>query len=229
MELVLDKLLDLGYIRSSLPLREHLVVNCVPGAGKTTFIRKLLTEEGNFAAFTTGKPDPANVHGNWIRKWEGKLDSSKINILDEYQNLTSIPEGFHILFGDPVQSCNPLVLPPHLTCTETKRFGKQTCELLNSLGFQISSSLEDIVEIEDIYTGEPEGQVICCEREVANLLTAHNLDFLQIQDIIGATFEVVTFITSNSFPSSEKADHFRCLTRHSKRLKILCLNAEYLN
>ena len=229
MELVLDKLLDLGFVRSSLPLRESLIINCVPGAGKTTFIRSLIKEFDIFSAFTTGKPDPPNLTGRWLKEWKGSAAEGKINILDEYQNLKEIPAGVQILFGDPTQSCNPLILSPHLTCSETKRFGAQTCKLLSELGFPISSQKEDIVQIEDIFKAELEGQIICCEREVADLLSAHNLSFAQIQDIVGATFDIVTFVTSNSFAQSEQADHFRCLTRHKSKLKILCPDASYLN
>ena len=228
MELVLDKLLDLGFIRSTLPLRDCLIINCVPGAGKTTFIRNLIKEFDLFAAFTTGKPDPPNLTGRWIQKWEGSAEEQKINILDEYQSLKSIPTNIQILFGDPTQSCNPLILSPHLTCIETKRFGNQTCKLLNNLGFSISSQKEDIVLIEDIFKADLEGQIICCEKEVADLLHNHSLQFAQIQDIIGSTFEVVTFVTSNPFSLSEQADHFRCLTRHRTKLKILCPEASYL-
>lgn len=227
MEVVIDKLLDLGFERTLLPLREILVVNCVPGAGKTSFIRKLIQSDSNFEAFTTGKPDLPNLTGNHIAKWEGICNPDKITILDEYQRLTTYPEGVQVMFGDPTQCCNPLILAPHLTCFQTHRFGSETCNLLNSIGFPINSIKSDLVRIKDIYSEDLIGQVICCEPEVEKLLTAHCVEYLNCEEVIGQTFEVVTFVTANSISKANKQKHLICLTRHSKELLVLCPDGHY--
>lgn len=227
MDIVIDKLLDLGFSRTLLPLREILVVNCVPGAGKTSFIRELIQSDCNFEAFTTGPPDSPNLTGNYIAKWTGTTNPEKFTILDEYQRLTTFPEGVQAVFGDPTQSCNPFLLAPHLISRQTHRFGSETCALLNSIGFPINSIKTDSVRIRDIYSEDPIGQVICCEADVERLLIAHGVSFLTCSEVIGQTFEKVTFVTSNQISRANRQKHLICLTRHSLELLILCPDGLY--
>nr|QIJ97067.1 Triple gene block protein 1 [Papaya mild mottle associated virus] len=228
MDVIIDKLVDLGFSRTPLPLSNILVVNCVPGAGKTSFIRELVQSDYNFEAFTTGVPDNPNLTGNHITKWAGIANPEKFTILDEYQRLTSFPEGVQAVFGDPTQSCSPYILAPHLICWRTHRFGSETCALLNSIGFPVNSVKIDSVRIRDIYSEELVGQTICCEPEVEKLLSAHGVPFLNHTEVIGQTYDKVTFVTSNQISRANRQNHLICLTRHSLELLILCPDGLYV-
>lgn len=227
MNNLFDILRNSNFIRTSLNLRSVVVINCVPGAGKTSLIRKLISENPSIEAYTAGIADTPNLSGNFIRKWEGKSDESKFTILDEYQLLDREPEGVDALFGDPLQSLSGFSLCAHWIQEKSQRIGQEGALLLRELGFQITSELKDKIVIEDLYKGEPEGQIICCEEDVEQLLIRHNANFLRLCEIIGRTFEVVTFVTSNRFDQGDRVKHFICLSRHKRKLLILCPEGTY--
>lgn len=227
MNNLFDILRDFGFIRTSLNLNGVIVINCVPGAGKTSLIRKIVSENPFIEAYTAGIADTPNLSGNFIRKWEGRSEENKFTILDEYQLLDKEPEGVNALFGDPLQSLRGFTLCAHWIQDKSQRIGKEGALLLRELGFQITSELQDKVVIEDIYRGEPEGQIICCEEDVEQLLIRHKAKFLNLCEIIGKTFEVVTFVTSNRFDQGNRVKHFICLSRHKSKLLILCPEGTY--
>nr|QBA83595.1 triple gene block protein 1 [Cowpea mild mottle virus] len=229
MNELISKLADKNYIRLGNKLGNPIVINCVPGAGKTTLIRELIEEHSCFAAFSTVRPDQENLSGRKIEKFTGEVPKDKLVILDEYQNLPSIPEGIFAVFGDPLQSCKPVPLEANFISFKSHRFGKSTEELLKKLNFRVETDKEDSVSIEDIFEGEPEGQVICFEKEVVELLKSHSVDFLEPQNLQGLTFRSVTYITTGSVTETNKHFHLICLTRHSDSLKILSPGAIYPN
>nr|URX65498.1 triple gene block protein 1 [Cowpea mild mottle virus] len=227
MNELLDILREYNFERLGHRLSEPIVINCVPGAGKTHLIRALLERSESFVAFTTSSPDPQNLSGKRIQHISELKETNKLILLDEYQNLTELPAKVFAIFGDPLQSTNPFLLPANFVCYETRRFGKATASLLQSLNFRVSSNLEDTLIVEDIFSGELEGQVICFESEVANLLRAHSVDFLTPCTCQGKSFEVVTFVTSGEFSEVNRHQHLICLTRHRSKLKILSPEAKY--
>nr|UZP17168.1 triple gene block 1 [Cowpea mild mottle virus] len=227
MNELLTLLSKYNFTRLGHKLGDPIVVNCVPGAGKTTLIRELLASSDSFIAYSTVRADPPNLTGRRIEKLPTELPKGKFIVLDEYQNLKDLPSGLFAVFGDPLQSLTPLNLPATFITTNTHRFGKSTCSILNTLDFKIESSKEDLVVVEDIFKGELEGTVICFESEVASLLNRHAVEFLLPCEFQGETFKVVTFVTSGVINLSNKSKHLICLTRHSEKLKILCPNADY--
>nr|QIJ97115.1 Triple gene block protein 1 [Cowpea mild mottle virus] len=229
MNELISKLADNNYIRLGSRLGSPIVINCVPGAGKTTLIRELIKESSNFAAFSTVRADQENLIGRKIEKFTGELPKDKLVILDEYQNLSTIPKGVFAVFGDPLQSCKPSFLEADFISFKSYRFGKSTAKLLKTLGFKVETDKEDIVSIENIFEGEPVGQVICFEEEVVTLLRNHSVEFLEPKDLQGLTFETVTFITTGSVTEANKHFHLICLTRHSNSLKVLSPEALYPN
>ncbi|QYF50260.1 MAG: TGB1 protein [Hainan betaflexivirus] len=222
MNIVLDCLCEFGFRRLSNKLGKPVVVNCVPGAGKTTLIRKVLSLSLDCVAFTTGEPDCISLTGNHIKRWEGHLIPGKVNILDEYQRLTTLPEGFDFIFGDPTQALHPNVLEPCFVSYYSHRFGSETAALLQRLGFEIQAEGEDQVIVGDLYKVDPIGTIICFQEEVCKLLKAHGLDFHGVSDIIGATYDTVTFYCSGPFNHSQAHLFLICLTRHRKKLLVLC-------
>nr|UDF48724.1 triple gene block protein 1 [Cowpea mild mottle virus] len=229
MNELLDILSEYNFERLGHRLSEPIVINCVPGAGKTHLIRTLIESSDNFVAFTTGVPDAPNLTGKRIEHISKFKNSGKLVLLDEYQNLPTLPEGLFAVFGDPLQSKNPILLPANFISYKSRRFGKNTAQLLQALDFKVHSDLEDEVIIKDIFIGEPEGQIICFEQEVIDLLRAHNLDFLTPCSCQGESFEVVTFVTTGSVSPDNKHEHLICLSRHKAKLIILCPQSMYPN
>nr|QTF19690.1 triple gene block protein 1 [Cowpea mild mottle virus] len=229
MNELISKLTDNNYIRLGSKLGSPIVINCVPGAGKTTLIRELIKECSNFAAFSTVRADQENLIGRKIEKFTGEVPKDKLVILDEYQNLPTIPKGIFAVFGDPLQSCKPIPLEADFISFKSYRFGKSTEKLLKSLGFEVETDKEDTVSIEDIFEGEPTGQVVCFEKAVTALLRSHSVEFLEIKDLQGLTFKSVTFVTTGLVTEANKHFHLICLTRHCDSLKILSPGATYPN
>nr|AGS13107.1 TGB1 [Cowpea mild mottle virus] len=229
MNELISKLADKNYIRLGSKLGSPIVINCVPGAGKTTLIRELLAEHSCFAAFSTVRADQENLVGRKIEKFTGEVPCDKLVILDEYQNLPSIPKGVFAVFGDPLQSCKPISLEANFISIKSHRFGKNTEKLLRKLSFEVVADKADTVLVEDIFGSELEGQVVCFEEEVVKLLNSHSVDFLEPQNLQGLTFKSVTFITTGTVTEANKHFHLICLTRHSDSLKILSPGAVYPN
>ncbi|QBJ27539.1 triple gene block protein 1 [Birch carlavirus] len=231
MDVVIQKAISIGCIRLSTVNSNPLVFHCVPGAGKSTLIRDLINEDSRFLAYTFGVADKSSLvarirdHSEYVKE-EAK---DKIVIVDEYLEGDFEALGPRIVFGDPCQSSiTSRVLKPNFILSETKRFGRQTCNLLNILDYNISSSKEDKVTIGGIFDLEPAGQVIAFEPEVKNLLRAHSCDFLDICQIRGKTFKTVTFITAVEWPTAGQEHWFyQALTRHTEEILILSPNASF--
>lgn len=218
---VLNKLVDCGFVRVGPSLNKPVIINCVPGGGKTTLIRQLLEEFEHIVAYTTADPDPANLKGNQIKALPPVPEEGKLVILDEYQNLEQLPTWIDFAFGDPLQSCNPNLLKADFLSYRTHRFGRDTCKLLGRLGFRVESDLEDLVTFGNIFERELEGQVVCCEQEVEELLQSHTVDYLTPKTAQGKTFDVVTFCCSERPTANNLHLYLICLTRHTSKLQIL--------
>nr|SNQ27847.1 triple gene block protein 1 [Elm carlavirus] len=231
MNSVLDVLCEFGFSRISISSERPLVVHCVPGAGKSTAIRSILRSCENSVAYTFGVCDPAQIEGCRIRsasEWH-EPNSGTIVIVDEYTEGDFKSLKPTVVFGDPCQApVSAITLKPHFICKSTKRFGKETCNLLRSLGYEINSEKGDTLVHEPIFEGELEGVIVAFESDVKHLLAEHYCEFLDICEIRGKTFEVVTFVTSTEGkPVKNLEKYYQCLTRHSSKLKILSPDASF--
>nr|WCR76309.1 triple gene block protein 1 [American hop latent virus] len=228
MEIVLEIAEKFGFVRVSNKLSKPLVFHCVPGAGKSSLIRELLDASDCFRAYTFGACDRVNLSGKYIRRapWSDSDILGKLLLVDEYTEGTFDLSIAFAVFGDPLQSTRDNFCTPHFTCHLSRRFGQKTASLLRLLGYQIESTKEDVVLIEDIFKADPIGEVVCYEKEIYNLLCAHCVEFKTPDEIRGATFKNVTFITASSEPVDSKAA-FICLTRHTEKLQILCPDASF--
>lgn len=231
MDIVLAELEKSGFQRIARVNRGALVVHCVPGAGKSSLIRRLLDRSTIFTAYTFGVADPVNLSGRRIlpaKEYRGQSTTDFI-IVDEYTEGDWEALNPRVIFGDPCQthSENNYLLADFV-CFKTQRFGQQTCNLLRSFGFAIESDLKDEVVITRAVGSEIVGELIVGDCEAATFAEFHGAEFKRVNDIRGSTFPEVTFLTSyESIPDSLRADFYLCLTRHRTKLRILTPDAVF--
>nr|QQG34554.1 TGB1 [Tagetes carlavirus 1] len=205
-----------------------IVFHCVPGAGKSSCIREILAFDSRFEAYTLGPEDPANLSNNRIRAFTGSLDKSKYNILDEYNLREVDKKEFIAVFGDPIQACVEHSLRAQFICRISRRFGTCTSQFLRTLGFEVEATGEDSVQLGGLYEVDPLDTIIYYEEDVGCLLRRHLLEAFDITEVVGQTFDSVTFVTSHSvLPRADRAKVFQCLTRHRRSLLIMCPNGTY--
>jgi hypothetical protein len=226
MDVFVSLLCKYKFERLTSNLSFPIVVHSVPGAGKTSLIRELISSDSRFCAYTYGKADSPNLTGAYIRSAEGDLEEREFSVFDEYL-AGNHPSWAFAIFADPSQGGSAPVQRAHFVKRESHRFGAKTATLLRELGYDIFASGEDSIEIADIYLKEPEGIVIYHQSEVGHLLSAHGVESYCIQSIRGQTYDTVTYVTAENSPISDSASSFQCLTRHRKRLLILCPDASY--
>ena len=224
MDVLISKLRDRFDLISTST--KPLVVNCVPGSGKSTLIRELILQDSRFVAYTGGEADFPSLTARYIRKFESEVEEDKLCILDEYQVVDPIHYSkFVVLFGDPQQAF--LQRPPlaNFTCIVSHRFGKNTAYYLRKSGIDVVSDKEDKFSIDYIFTGKIVGVVVAFESAVLKLLDSHNCAYLQPKDIRGCTFEKVTYVTTGtSLATCERHLAYICVTRHTEELLILSAN-----
>nr|QED43234.1 TGB1 [Garlic common latent virus] len=224
MDVLVNKLLSYSFVRVSNKLSRPIIVNCVPGAGKSHLIRELLREDERFIAYTFGEDITETTDCITIlRAPEDKPDCNFI-IIDEYQLGDWQKFEPIAIFGDPLQGSGVCVRP-HFTTDLTQRFGSSTCSLLQSIGFQIRSEKADICEIAEASKAELEGTVIACGPESEWLLKWYGVPCFRVCEVQGKTFDIVTLVTDHSVVTeSNRRDLYLCLTRH--RTKLLILNGD---
>jgi len=231
MDIVLSELENSGFSRIARVNRGALVVHCVPGAGKSSLIRRLLSRSTIFTAYTFGVADPVNLSGRRIlpaKEYRGQGPSDFI-IVDEYTEGDWEALNPRVIFGDPCQThTDNDSLIADFICFRTHRFGKATCALLQSFGFTIESDLEDEVIVSKAVGSEIAGELIVCDCEAAAFAESHGVDFKKAADVRGSTFPEVTFLTSyESIPDQLRADFYLCLTRHQNKLIVLTPDAVF--
>ncbi|AAW67747.1 TGB 1 [Mint virus X] len=202
-----------AFTRTSLPLSKPIVVHTVAGAGKTTFIRRLIRHAPFPTAITGGTPDPPHISGQRITAPPGPA-----NIVDEYPLVDWA--GADVIFADPLQHRGP-TLPAHYTSSITHRFGRATCELLSKFGITAESNKEDEVFFGWAFADDPEGAVICLDAEAQSLASWNGLEHLKPCEALGATFPVVTVISGTPLEEADAVDRYIALTRHTRLLRIL--------
>ncbi|ACM45980.1 triple gene block protein 1 [Helleborus net necrosis virus] len=225
MDYLVNKLYkNKDFERTTLPLSSPIVINCVPGAGKSTFIKDLIDSDSRFVGLTFGAvPNPDLSSRGIISIKDYQPKSGDLVLIDEYtegdhSNLNALA-----LFGDPLQSNSKHPKPPaHFVATFSHRFGEKTAKLLRDLDFHVHAEGADQVTLGNLYDLDPIGQIVAVEPEVIALLCKHNCDFLDLKQARGKTFDRVTFYCAESNITPElRADYFVGLTRHRKELLIL--------
>lgn len=135
---LLDSLLTAnGFTRSPAPLSFPVVIHGVPGCGKSTLIRRLLSER-EVEARTAGAPYGSTLFSKGVLTFSAtEAISAATRILDEYQHVTREDTlNFNILFGDPFQGT--FRLEPHYIKKVSHRVPDPICSFLTHEGFDIS-------------------------------------------------------------------------------------------
>lgn len=223
MDSVYKVLLECGFerINNSSGI---VVVHCVPGGGKTSAIRRILAISPKFRAVTFGVAETENLSCTAIlpATAEAKSRPGEVLIVDEYCIGDWRALDPAVVFGDPCQGVLTEALRPNFIKRKTERFGVNTCELLRTLGFEVYSDKEDLVEFNTPYAQELEGQVIALGVDAEFLLKRHNVPFKSTCCIRGLTFDVVTLVTGICCTTeAEPKDLYQCLTRHRRKLLVL--------
>nr|QED43240.1 TGB1 [Garlic common latent virus]QED43246.1 TGB1 [Garlic common latent virus] len=221
MDVLVNKLLSFNFVRVSNKLSKPIIVNCVPGAGKSYLIRELLKEDERFLAYTFGADITETTDCITILRAPETKPSCNFIIIDEYQ--LGDWQRFEpiAIFGDPLQGSSEC-LRPHFTTDLTRRFGSSTCSFLQSIGFQIRSERTDICTIAEAANAELEGTVIAYGPEAEWLLKWYGVSYWKVCEIQGKTFDIVTLVTDYSVVTeSNRRDLYLCLTRHRDKLQIL--------
>nr|QQX32700.1 TGB1 [Helenium virus S]QQX32706.1 TGB1 [Helenium virus S] len=225
MDVLVNLLCKYKFERLNNKLEYPIVVHCVPGAGKSSCIRELINADSRFVAYTFGEPDPPSLTGVRIESYRGVTVEGKFNVLDEYNLEQADLSKFFVVFGDPIQANTIYTLRADFICRTSRRFGKCTAQFLRDLGYEVQAEGEDTVQQGGLYDVDPFDTIVYCEEEVGCLLRRHNLEARSAAEVIGKTFESVTFVTSrDSIPVNERAIYYQCLTRHKKRLLVMSPN-----
>lgn len=203
-----------AYTRTSQPISSPLVVHAVAGSGKTSIVREILHSAPSQVAVTYGTPDPVNLSGHSIG-----LPKPGADIVDEYLAAPDLT-GAKLVLADPLQHKRE-PLRAHFVSRNTKRFGKETCELLQSLGVDIVSELEDTVLFADAYSVDPEGVIIALGQDAVQLLEDHHAEFLRPCQVLGSTYDVVTVLTDAPLEEQDFTDRYIACSRHRTKLLVL--------
>jgi hypothetical protein len=215
MEIVTELLRKAGFQRTTHPISTPLVVHAVAGAGKTTILKALLQ-----SGFTVCSP-ALHAGNTLLGARVNELPSGEEFAVDEYLKFDTLP-ACQVVFADPCQYHTP-ALTAHYVSTVTHRLGRATTELLQRfLPITINSTKEDVVELQDLFVGEPQGQIIAIQEDVRELAIAHGLYPLRVCEAQGKEYPVVTVLSSQ--PLSEVPAHqlYIALSRHTEKLVVLC-------
>lgn len=226
MEVVCKVLADRGFQRVRSKLSVPIIVNCVPGAGKTSAIFDILASDSRFKAVTFGAKQERKIEGLIIdRVVSGCRPPAEFLIVDEYTEGDYGELDPFVIFGDPNQSRTDSCLRPHWLSFKTFRFGSSTCFYLNKLGFKIESDKEDSFKVCKASECDIEGQLIVYGQQALTLASWYGLEFLCLEAARGRTFEVCTVLTDYESVTDEiRGDLFVLLTRH--RSKCVVLNGD---
>jgi len=216
-----------GFTRTRLAKSKPIVVHAIAGSGKSTVIRKILSDLPNAKAYTLGKPDPYSLSNPTIKAF-AQFKRGTLDILDEYGQLplTDLDSSFEFIFTDPYQAPTDNLFEPHYTLETTYRFGPNTCNLLNQAFQSNITSLvtKDNISFGSPYLVDPVGTILAFQPDTYLILCLHQASFFKVSDVIGYQWPVVTLYLAckiSEIPEEERHLLFIGLTRHTESLLIL--------
>lgn len=225
MDVLFDTLDLCGFTRSSVRLGSPIVILAVPGAGKTSFLRRLLSIDTRFVGCTFGVPDPHGVTGRHIvdaRKLS-PLEEGKFLLVDEFQRGDYKVLKPYAILGDVAQFClSPgLVIEANWFKSSSHRVPAVVCDLLNSLGFSISSTAAGELHVLGLFEADLTGTVITYDSEVCELLSQHSCAHVSLEACAGSEFQEVSLLLGGPIiAAADRSKFYLAATRASKILNI---------
>nr|QYF50189.1 MAG: TGB1 protein [Henan betaflexivirus 9] len=231
MDVFCKVLIECGFNRLENSNNKCKVVLGVPGCGKSSCIRKIISLDSRFIAATFGAPDPLNVTGRRILSVTelATLDyTGKYLLLDEFQQGEFEELKPFAVFGDVCQffdSTRPCPLADW-SKSVSHRVNKLTCDFLRDFGFEITSSVQGNLTFGGLYQEELQGTVITYCSQVSALLKAHGVEHHTLENCRGSEFSQVCLCLSDSVVTREDlAKFYVCATRSRGDLFILTPDA----
>lgn len=230
MDVVNKVLLDFKFIRLGECNCNYKVILGVPGCGKSSCIRTILSLDSRFIAITFGVPDPFNTSGRRIispKEYAARQSEGKFLLIDEFQSSDISGLSPLAVFGDICQFTDPNITPPLASWHKTlsHRVSASASLYLRKLGFEIFSDREGSLTFGGLYVAELVGTVICYCDKVSELLRAHGVEHHTLESCRGKEFDSVTLCLHDStIPREDLGKFYLCFTR--SRGSLLCLTPD---
>nr|QED43444.1 TGB1 [Garlic virus B] len=224
ISLLIQLLTNSGFQRTTVPLEEPIVIHGVPGCGKSTLIRTLITHQ-SVIAYTLGIPYGKTLAHPGIQQPTNICDNqeAETRILDEYQLGSKVNlEPFNVLVGDPFQGHSTYCA--HFVKTLSHRVPHPVCEFLNSLGYSIQGDKEGSLKVLPVFQHNsegPKGVVIHLGPISCQLTQTYRVPSKTPAEVQGLEFKEVTLVFhSSELPRNTEA-FFIATTRASECLNLI--------
>nr|QED43306.1 TGB1 [Garlic virus C] len=223
--LLLQLLDNANFSRTATPITDTIIVHGVPGCGKSTLIKDLVTKHSTIA-YTLGVPYGRSlIHTgiNHISRIDHNIQKFETRILDEYQlgNEEDVKD-FTLLFGDPFQGT--FQLQAHFIKRLSHRVPRQICHYLESLDYDIVGETEGEINFPPIYatnsTG-PIGTVLHLGPVSRQLTRTFGICSKLPTEVQGLEFEEVTLVYHSSELQANRELFFVAVTRARRLLNVL--------